>query len=120
MDNEHRVLLGMVSDLFVGVQAGRGKDLPGPILHGLISDAKARFANEEHLMSLQKYVNYESHKTEHDALVRQVPDVLAKYRGGASGAFSVEVMNFLQSWLVKHITGTDKAYTTFLNGKGVK
>ncbi len=43
----------MVSDLFVGVQAGRGKDLPGPILHGLISDAKAHFANEEHLISPQ-------------------------------------------------------------------
>lgn len=110
----------MVSDLFVGVQAGRGKDLPGPILDGLISDAKAHFPNEGHLMSQHKYVSYEGHKAGHDALVREVLDVQAKYRGVASGAFIVEVMNFLQSWLVKHITGTDKAYTTFLNGKGVK
>ena len=119
-DNEHKVLVGMVNDLFVGVQAGRGKDLLGPILDGMINYTKAHFANEEHLLSRHKYAQYEAHKAEHDALARQLLDVQAKYRGGASAALGMEVMNLLQDCLVTHITGTDRAYTLFLNSKGVK
>ena len=33
---------------------------------------------------------------------------------------SMEVMNFLKNWLVKHIMGTDKHYGPYLNAKGVK
>ena len=110
----------MVNDLFVGVQAGRGKDLLGPILDGLINYTKAHFASEEHLLSRHKYAQYEAHKAEHDALARQLLDVQAKYRGGASAALTMEEMNLLQDWLVTHITGADRAYTLFLNSKGVK
>ena len=39
---------------------------------------------------------------------------------GATNTLSLEVMNFLKSWLVKHIQGSDKAYTAHLNAKGVK
>ena len=119
-DNEHKVLVGMVNDLFDGVQAGRGKDLLGPILDGLINYTKTHFANEERFMTLHKYPNFEAHKAEHDALAKQVLDVQAKYKSGASAALSMEVMNFLKNWLVKHIMGTDKTYGPFLNSKGVK
>jgi len=32
---------------------------------------------------------------------------------------SIEVMEFLQQWLDKHILGTDKQYVPFLTSKGV-
>ena len=103
-DNEHKVLVGMVNDLF----------------DGLINYTKTHFANEERFMTLHKYPNFEAHKAEHDALAKQVLDVQAKYKSGASAALSMEVMNFLKNWLVKHIMGTDKTYGPFLNSKGVK
>ncbi len=120
IDDEHKKLVGMVNDLFDGVQAGRGKELLGPILDGLIAYTKTHFANEERYFAQHHYGEAVAHKAEHDALAKQVLDVQAKYKAGANAALSMEVMNFLKNWLVKHILGSDKAYGPFLAGKGVK
>ncbi|MBX7192613.1 MAG: bacteriohemerythrin [Sandaracinaceae bacterium] len=119
-DDEHKKLVGMVNELFDGVQAGRGKELLGPTLDGLVSYTVTHFANEERYMTQHKYPSLAAHKAEHDALTKQVAEVQAKYKAGASAALSMEVMAFLKNWLVKHIMGSDKAYTPFLNSKGVK
>ena len=119
-DDEHKRLVGMVNDLFDGVQAGRGKDMLGPILDGLISYTKTHFANEERYMQTHAFPAFAAHKAEHDALAKQVLDVQAKFKGGATSALSMEVMNFLKNWLIKHILGTDKSYGPFLNGKGIR
>ena len=77
-DNEHKRLVAMVNDLFDGVQAGRGKDLLGPVLDGLITYTKTHFANEERYMQLHNFPEFAAHKAEHDALTKQVMDVHAK------------------------------------------
>ncbi len=110
----------MVNELFDGVQAGRGKEVLGPTLDGLVSYTVTHFANEERYMTQHKYPALAAHKAEHDALAKQVAEVQAKYKAGASAALSMEVMAFLKNWLVKHIMGSDKAYTPFMNSKGVK
>lgn len=119
-DSEHKKLVGMVNDLFDAVQAGRGKDILGPILDGLIGYTKTHFANEERYMTQHGFPALAAHKAEHDALTKQVVEVEKKFRAGATAVLSLEVMNFLKNWLVKHILGTDKGYTAFLNGKGIK
>ncbi|MBP2290441.1 bacteriohemerythrin [Azospirillum rugosum] len=119
-DNEHKKLVAMVNELFDAVQAGRGKDALGKILDGLIAYTKTHFANEERYFQQLGYPDLAAHKAEHDALARQVLDVQQKYHSGATATLSMEVMNFLKNWLVKHIQGTDKKYGPFLNGKGIK
>lgn len=109
----------MVNDLFDAVQGGRGKDALGSILDGLISYTKTHFANEERYMKQHSFPAFAAHKAEHDALTAQVIDVQKKYNSGATAALSMEVMNFLKNWLVKHIMGTDKGYSSFLNEKGL-
>ena len=119
-DNEHKKLVGMVNNLFDAVQAGRGKEQLGPILDGLISYTKTHFANEEKYMTQHAFPEMAAHKAEHDALTKQVLDVEKKFRAGATAVLSMEVMNFLKNWLVKHIMGTDKHYGPYLNARGVK
>jgi len=118
-DGEHQKLVGMVNDLFDAMNAGKGKDRLAPILDGLVSYTVSHFQHEERLMKQHGYAGYAAHKDEHDKLTHQVADIQQKFKGGATAALSVEVMNFLKNWLIKHIMGTDKAYTAFLNGKGV-
>jgi len=119
-DAEHKRLVGMVNDLFDAVSAGRGKEVLGPILDGLVSYTKTHFANEEKFMAQHGFPAFAAHKAEHDALAKQVGDIEKKFRGGATSVLSMEVMAFLKNWLVKHILGTDKGYGPFLNGKGIK
>ena len=42
-----------------------------------------------------------------------------KYKAGSTSTLSLEVLKFLENWLIKHIQGTDKKYGPYLNGKGV-
>lgn len=119
-DEEHKKLVGMVNELFDAVQAGRGKEKLGPILAGLINYTKTHFANEERYMAEHKFAGLKAHKEEHDKLTKQVVEIQAKFEGGAAAALSVEVLNFLKNWLIKHILGTDKAYSVVAGGKASK
>lgn len=119
-DNEHKQLVSMVNELYDAMQAGRGKETLGKILTGLIHYTKTHFANEERLLKQHSFAEFTAHKAEHDALAKQVLEVEQKFKTGGSAALSMEVLNFLKNWLLKHIMGTDKHYGPFLNGHGVK
>lgn len=119
-DAEHKKLVGMVNELFDAVQSGHGKEALGKILDGLIAYTKTHFANEERLLQQHGYGDLAAHKREHEALAQQVVDVQRKYHAGATATLSMEVMNFLKNWLVKHIQGSDRKYGVYLNAKGLK
>lgn len=120
-DDEHKRLVKMLNDLHEAMLKGKGRDALGAILDGLIGYTRTHFANEEKYMLQHHYPDYPAHKKEHDALAKQVLAVQAKYKqGGTSATLSMDVLNFLSDWLVKHIMGSDRKYTPFFNGKGLK
>ena len=119
IDEEHKKLVGMVNDLYDAVQGGQGKDALGKILDGLISYTANHFAHEEKFFAETGYPDSAAHKKQHDDLTRQVLDVQAKYRSGASATLSIEVLNFLKNWLIGHIQGSDKKYGPHLIAKGI-
>jgi hemerythrin len=120
IDDEHKKLVAMLNDLYDGVQAGKGAAALGKVLDGLIAYTAAHFKHEEEFFAKTGYPAAAAHKKEHDDLTKQVLDVQAKYKSGVSGTLSLEVMNFLKTWLIKHIQGSDKAYGPHLNSKGIR
>ncbi len=120
IDAEHKKLVGMLNDLYDGVQAGKAAEALGKVLDGLISYTAAHFRHEEELFAKTGYPAATAHKKEHDDLTRQVLDVQAKYKAGISGTLSLEVMTFLKNWLVTHIQGSDRSYGPHLNANGVR
>jgi hemerythrin len=119
-DDEHKKLVGMLNELFDGMMAGKGKDVLGKVLDGLIDYTKSHFANEERLMVTYGYPELATHKFEHDSLAKQVLEVQRKYKEGGSAVLSMDVLNFLKGWLEKHIQGSDKKYAPLFNAKGIK
>jgi hemerythrin len=119
-DDEHKKLVGMLNELFDGMMAGKGKDVLGKVLDGLIEYTKSHFANEERLMVTYGYPELATHKFEHDSLAKQVLEVQRKYKEGGSAVLSMDVLNFLKGWLEKHIQGSDKKYAPLFNAKGIK
>ena len=118
-DEEHKKLVGILNELYDGVQAGKGTAALGKVLDGLIAYTAGHFKHEEQAFAQAGYPDAIAHKKEHDDLTRQVLDVQQKYKSGASGTLSMEVMNFLKNWLIKHIQGSDKAYGPHLKSKGI-
>jgi len=118
IDEQHKQLVAMVNDLHSAMGAGKGKEVMGSVLAGLVEYTKSHFATEEELLQKHLYPGYLAHKAAHDALTRQVADVMKKFQDGQP-IVTVEVMVFLKDWLVNHIQNTDKKYTVHLNNKGV-
>jgi hemerythrin-like metal-binding protein len=119
LDNDHKKLVDLVNQLYDAIQAGKGNDALGKILDGLINYTVFHFKNEEQLFAKTGYPASEGHKKEHEDLTKQVLAVQAKFKSGAAGTLTLEVMNFLRNWLITHIQGSDKKYGPHLNGKGV-
>ncbi|MGA2002118.1 MAG: bacteriohemerythrin [Terriglobales bacterium] len=119
LDGDHKKLVGLLNELYDAVQAGKGKDALGKTLDGLIDYTKIHFANEEKFFRQTAYPDFVEHKKQHDDLTHQVIDVQQKYKSGATGTLSLEVMNFLKNWLINHIRVTDKKYGPYLNSKGI-
>jgi hemerythrin len=119
MDAQHQKLVAMVNQLHEAMAGGKGNEAIGPILTGLVDYTKSHFAAEERLMAAHGYPNLPAHKVEHENLVKQVGEIVAKFKAGKT-MISVSVMNFLKDWLMNHINRTDKAYGAYLNGRGIR
>lgn len=120
LDEDHKRLVGMVNELFDAMQAGKGRDVLGRILDGLVQYTKIHFAHEESFFARTAYPAAAAHKQEHDALTQQVVEVQRKYAAGGDAALSLEVLQFLKNWLVKHIQGSDQKYRPHLNANGIR
>lgn len=118
INDQHKKLINMINDLNSAMGSGKGKEIMGNVLTGLVDYTKNHFATEEGLMQKYLYPGYLTHKAEHDKLTQQVLDIVTKFKEGKS-IVTVEVMNFLKNWLSNHIQAVDKKYTSHLNAKGV-
>ena len=69
-------------------------------------------------MQQSGYAHLGAHKAQHSKLIFDVE----KYRQSLADGRkpnTVEVLSFLQNWLVAHIRRSDKAYSDHMNGHGI-
>jgi hemerythrin len=118
IDAEHRKLVDLVNELYAAIVACNPTSVTARVLDGLASYTVSHFSAEEALMKRHGFPGYVQHKAEHDKLVAQVKQLQQDLRAGKA-AVSQEVMSFLQSWLIGHILGMDKKYTSHLKAAGV-
>lgn len=119
IDRQHQKMVSMINELNEAMRQGKGKDVLGKIIKGLVDYTRVHFKTEETYFEQLGYPEKESHKKEHADFVQRVTDFKDGYQKGNLG-LSIAVMNFLSSWLQNHIKGTDKKYSQFFNEKGLK
>lgn len=117
-DNEHKKLVDLLNNLHDAMKAGKGNDVIGKTLDGLISYTATHFASEEKLMQQHNYPAFAKHKTEHISLTNQALQIQKDFHAGK--ALPSNLLQFLKDWLLKHIGNEDKLYGPFLNSKGIK
>ncbi|MGQ3684822.1 MAG: bacteriohemerythrin [Candidatus Loosdrechtia sp.] len=118
-DRQHQKLMAIINELNDSMKQGKGKDVLGKIINELAGYAGTHFANEEKYFAQFGYPEANAHKKEHNEFVHKVSDFKGGFEKGKIG-LSVEVMNFLCTWLRNHIKVVDKKYGSFFNGKGLK
>lgn len=118
IDSQHKVLIDLINSLFREMNSGKGKQAVSSALGKLIEYTGSHFAFEEDLFEKHGYAEKDVHKEIHKQLVSQVVDFQTQFDSGEKD-ISLELMEFLKDWLIKHIKGTDKKYSSFLLSKGV-
>ena len=118
IDAQHQNLFAIGRELYAAMSAGQGKSVVAKILDRLVRYTAVHFAHDERLMELHNYSGYAAHKTEHDALTKQVLQFQSDFQSGQA-ALSVQLLHFIKDWLEKHISGSDKKYVPVLKDKVV-
>jgi len=117
IDQQHRSLVEIVNDIHEAIAQHKAKEAMDELLQRLEEYTRIHFAVEESLMRIFHYPAYETHQVEHQKLIEQLKDIRTKFAEGHGGV-TFELMQVLRNWLVKHIDGSDKAYTShFLGGR---
>lgn len=118
VDEQHRVLVGLLNELHDAVRHHHGTAKCREILNRLAEYTRVHFTVEESLMRLLNYPEFVDHKHRHEELIQQVVDLQHKLDAGKA-SISFELLHFLKVWLTKHISESDKRFGQFATSRGV-
>jgi hemerythrin len=119
LDEDHKKLFAIVNDLHDGIRAGHRKDILEDVVDQLVDYTKFHFAREEHFLKQNSFASFEMHKSEHDGMIKKIINVQLRLRDASVVMLDLELMGFLQSWLINHIQRSDKKYQACLNSNGI-
>jgi len=119
IDQQHKKLINLINQLQTAVDYSTGEEFEREALDELVDYTKTHFTFEEGLMEDNGYPDFEAHKAQHVKMIKEVEKVLSMYEEDHDTAMD-NAVNFLKDWLIHHINGTDKEYSSFLIAKGVK
>jgi hemerythrin len=119
IDDQHKELVDLVNEMHEAIHQRRGRDVVRRVLAKLADYTRIHFAVEESLMRILGYPDYETHKEQHEQLIRHMTALQNKVDSGKT-AIGFELMHFLKVWLTKHIMESDREYGEFFIQAGVK
>ena len=107
IDEQHQKLCHMTSKLDAAMDSDEVNQMMGQILKELVEYVKFHFTDEEKIMKNLSFPDLERHKKLHKDLVTQVANILVDIKNGKDIS-ALELVVFLQKWLIGHIVGEDK------------
>ncbi len=119
IDAQHKKLVQMINELNDAMKDRKSKEILNNIIHGLIEYTGSHFLTEEKYFDEFEYPEASVHKKEHNDFVKKVSKFENDFNEGRL-LLSIDIMEFLKDWLVNHIQGSDKKYTTLFNENGLK
>ncbi|MDE2369008.1 MAG: hemerythrin family protein [Burkholderiales bacterium] len=119
IDQQHRILVGILNELGDSMEAGIGTWDESVAMTRLVDYTESHFAFEEALMRRVGYADLDAHEQEHRLLFQQVADLMARSTSGERLGTQA-LLVFLRDWLTSHIMGTDRALGLSLNRVGMR
>jgi hemerythrin len=110
---------GCINELGHALSSGQGRTVVADVLQRLTRYTMMHFNAEEGLLAKHGYPALAAHQAQHTALIEKVKTYQREYAAGDSGV-AISLMGFLQKRLTDHILKTDKQYSEFLTGRGVR
>ncbi len=117
-DEHHKVIVGLIFDMKGKVNSGEQRDYLMKLLYELSSYIKYHFAAEERMLKSHGYPDADMHIQHHRYFTEQINEFEEQMAFG-KGGLEKEIYLFLKTWFADHIMKMDKAYSEFLNERGI-
>ncbi len=119
VDADHRKLFSLVNYLYDSMIAGKDKPVIDEFIDSLMIYTRQHFEREEAFFEETDYPDRAAHKKEHEALIAQISAAHEKYKSDASASQLLEMIGFLNKWMIEHIRKSDKKYAPHLKSRGI-
>ncbi|MHB9019884.1 MAG: bacteriohemerythrin [Minisyncoccota bacterium] len=121
IDEQHKNLLRIISDLYRAIKSNKEPDILKDILSQLIDFTNTHFITEENYFDKFHYERSEEHKAAHNKLRGDVAVFVEKTKSKDADLYvlSFELIDFLEDWIVEHLELEDKKYTKCFNEHGL-
>jgi len=116
IDAQHKRLFDLINAFYEAIMAKQSAEGMKKIIHGLIQYTEFHFQYEERLLERFRYPGLDDQRRAHKAFVEKVTDFHNRFSEGKL-LLTVEVTNFLKSWLVDHILASDLKYSECLTSR---
>ncbi|MFO8002581.1 MAG: bacteriohemerythrin [Marinilabilia sp.] len=113
LDKEHQRWIEILNDFYEGLKEGQSKEKLEELIVAMIDYTRYHFKNEEDFMASVNFPGLEDHKKAHEEYVEKITGFYDKMKNGKL-ILSLEVTNFLKSWLINHIKGVDQQYADYV------
>jgi hemerythrin len=118
IDEEHQRLFGFAESLHQAMLEGKGTEALANLHGDLLRYTGYHFAHEEQLMQRIGYPGYRQHCQEHENLRFRVRTTQDRLDSGEI-TMTIEVMQFLMTWLDRHITISDHRIGSYMKSRGL-
>jgi hemerythrin-like metal-binding protein len=119
MDNDHKKLITMINTLFAAIQKGESKITITALADEMLQFTKEHFSKEETYMLQANYPGLLNQKEQHAIFLKKVNELSDKINQDKFNT-SVEMLNFLNNWLIIHVCGEDQSYSSYFSHNGIK
>ena len=109
LDKHHRVLIGLINDLYTAMMTGEGVRAAHAIYKRLLEYTRFHFEAEEKEMYDARYPEFARHRKQHQNFTKQLEE-LAKEFSQKEGAPGAHMLGIMRHWLRTHIRNADTRY----------
>ncbi len=118
IDLQHQHFLGILNSLYDAIYASITKEKIEGILEELEKYSQYHFETEEKYFKEFQYSDSEIHIQKHQEFREKIAALRTKYADD-SLALSVDLVDYLENWLVGHVATMDQKYVTCFTEHGL-
>jgi len=119
IDMQHKKIFVLIDELNTAINDMKTKESLEKILSGLVNYAIYHFDTEEKYFDQFHYEFTDEHKEQHEIFKKKVTDISQKIDKNEI-EISSELIDYLEDWILEHVTDSDQKYKKCLKENGLK
>jgi hemerythrin len=118
IDEQHKKLFSFINELYSAMKDGKDKDVLSKVLDDLARYVDVHFGAEEKYFAEFNYEKKDEQIAQHKMYAEKIRSFQEGFQKNQE-FLSFEVIDFLEDWILSHVTGEDKKYTKCFNEHGL-